>query len=86
LGTRLTLSWFNDHTRIIDGPFRPLRIRGESTAWTALLRHPVLIGGNYQLDLLGGAKKRKTESWISGRLFQSTDIDDLSLGVDGQWW
>lgn len=86
LGTRLTLSWFNDHTRIIDGPFRPLRIRGESTAWTALLRHPMLIGGNYQLDLLGGAKKRKTESWISGRLFQSTDIDDLSLGVDGQWW
>lgn len=85
-GTRLTLSWFNDHTRIVNGPFQPLRIRGESTAWTALAKHPLLLGSNYQLDLLGGAKTRKTESWISGRLFQSTDIDDVSLGLDGQWW
>ncbi len=86
LGTRLTLSWFEDHTRIKNGPFAPLRIRGESTAWTALLRHPLLIGKNYQLDVLGGAKKRKTESWIEGRKFQSTDIDDVSAGVDAQWW
>lgn len=86
LGTRLTLSWFNDRTEIVKGPFAPLNIRGESTAWTALLRHPLLLGSNYQLDLTGGAKTRKTESWISGRLFQSTDIDDLSVGVDGQWW
>lgn len=86
LGTRLALSWFDDYTRIRNGPFAPLRIRGESTAWTALLRHPTLIGRNYQLDLLAGAKTRKTESWIEGRLFQSTDIDDVSIGVDGQWW
>lgn len=86
LGTRLTLSWFEDHTRIHKGPFAALRIRGESTAWTALLRHPLLIGKNYQLDVLGGAKKRKTESWIEGRKFQSTDIEDVSAGVDGQWW
>ena len=86
LGTRLTLSWFNDRTEIVRGPFAPLNIRGESTAWTALVRHPLLLGANYQLDLTGGAKTRKTESWISGRQFQSTDIDDLSLGVDGQWW
>lgn len=86
LGTRLTLSWFNDHTRIVDGPFQPLRIRGESTAQIASLRHPALIGPNWQLDLLGGAKKRRTESWIAGRLFQQTDINDLSVGVDGQWW
>ena len=86
LGTRLTLSWFEDHTRIRNGPFAPLRIRGESTAWTALVRHPVLLGKNYQLDVLGGAKTRKTESWIEGRKFQSTDIDDVSVGADGQWW
>ncbi len=86
LGTRLTLSWFDDRTDIKNGPFARLNIRGESTAWTALLRHPLLLGRNYQLDLLGGAKKRKTESWIEGRKFQSTDIDDLSVGVDAQWW
>lgn len=86
LGTRLTLSWFEDYTRIVNGSFAALRIRGESTAWTALLRHPLLLGRNHQIDVVAGAKKRKTESWIEGRKFQSTDIDDLSVGVDGQWW
>ncbi|WP_232417804.1 ShlB/FhaC/HecB family hemolysin secretion/activation protein [Methyloversatilis thermotolerans] len=86
LGTRLSLSWFNDHTRIVNGPFTALRIRGESTAYTAQLRHPLLIGSDHQLDLLVGAKTRKTESWTFGTKFQSTDIDDMSLGVDGQWW
>lgn len=85
-GTRLTLSWFNDETHIVRGSFAPLDIRGESTAWTALLRHPLLIGRQYQLDVLAGAKTRKTESWIESRLFQSTDIDDVSIGLDAQWW
>ncbi len=85
-GTRLTVSWFNDQTRIVNGPFSRLHISGESTAWTALLRHPLLMGRQYQLDVLAGAKTRTTDSWIESRRFQSTDIVDGSLGIDGQWW
>lgn len=85
-GTRMVVSYFNDDTEIKHGPFKHLDITGESTAYTAQIKHPLVVGAQHQLDVNVGAKKRKTESWIDGQLFQDTDTDDRSIGLEGQLW
>ena len=83
-GTRANFGYYNDRTKIVHGPFQDLHISGESIAYTAQLRHPLLLGATYQLDGLVGAKKRRTTTWIDSVVLQSTDTADKNLGIDGQ--
>ncbi len=85
-GTRLGLSLAKDRTHIIDGPFEPLNITGDSVAGSAQLRHPLSFSNTHQVDGLFALKRRRTQSWIDGQLFQSTYISNLAAGLEGQWW
>lgn len=84
LGTRVTLGYFNDRTRIVHGLIAALNVTGEATAMTASLRHPLLVDRDFQLDALLTAKKRHTVNWIDNNLLSAADLNGGTIGLDLQ--
>lgn len=84
LGTRLTLGYFNDRTRIVHGLIASLKVTGEATAITASLRHPLVVGRDIQVDAVLGVKKRRTVNWIDNNLLSAADLNGSTLGLELQ--
>ena len=83
-GGRLNLAHYLDKTAIRHGALESLNITGESRASVLSLRQPVFVEEHYQVDILGGGKKRSSSNWIDGVFLQRTDTRDLNLGVELQ--
>ncbi|MCA1971678.1 MAG: BamA/TamA family outer membrane protein [Caenispirillum sp.] len=83
-GGRLNLAYYQDKIAIKHGALESLNITGASRASVLSLRQPVWVEEHYQLDVLGGGKKRRSTNWIDGVFLQRTDTDDLNLGVEMQ--
>lgn len=84
IGGRVGLSYHHDDTQIKYGPLRTLDITGESSSTVLSLRQPIHIGKTTQVDLLGGARDRRMENWISGVFLSRTDTSDASIGLEAQ--
>ena len=84
LGTRVTVGYFNDRTRIVHGLIAALKVTGEATAITASLRHPLIAGRDFQLDALLSTKKRHTVNWIDNNLLSAADLYGSTIGLDLQ--
>lgn len=84
LGTRLTLGYFNDRTKIVNGLIAPLNVSGEATAYSATLKHPLSVSASHQLDATSTLKKRRTVNFISGTPLTAADLSAGSLGLDLQ--
>lgn len=84
LGGRLNAGYFKDYSEILHGPFSTLDITGESTSAVLSLRQPVHLGKALQVDLLAGAKERKTDNWMGGVFLNRTDTLDGSIGAEVQ--
>ena len=84
LGTRVTVGYFNDRTRIVHGLIAALHVTGEATAMTASLRHPLFVERDFQLDALLSAKKRHTVNWIDNSLLSAADLYGSTIGLDLQ--
>jgi hemolysin activation/secretion protein len=84
LGTRLTLGYFNDKTAIVHGFIAPLNVTGEATAYSATLRHPLIVERGFELDGLLSVKKRHTVNWIDTSLLSASDLNGRTIGLDLQ--
>jgi hemolysin activation/secretion protein len=83
-GTRATLSYNSDDTRIIDGPIAALDITGQATGWTLSVRHPLKVSTDVQIDALATMKQRHTANWISGVELTAAELAGGTLGLDAQ--
>ena len=83
-GGRITAAYYKDRTQVKHGPFAALDISGKSTAGILSLRQPVYLGEKMQVDLLAGAKKRESSTWLSGVFLQRTETEDGTLGAEVQ--
>lgn len=81
-GGRLSLAYFEDHTRVRNGPLRELDLTGESRSGIATLRQPLALFDGIQVDGLATFKNREYTNWISGLLLQETKTVDGSLGAE----
>lgn len=84
IGGRASLAYYHDETQIRHGPFRSLDITGESKSTVLSLRQPIHLGKTTQVDLLGGAKTRRTENWISKVFLNRVDTTDGNIGAEAQ--
>lgn len=85
-GGRLSLGYYKDKTAIKRGPLATLDITGESEAQTLSLRQPTFVDSTHQVDAVIGTNKRRYTNWIDGTFLTRTDTDDMSLGVEAQWY
>jgi hemolysin activation/secretion protein len=83
-GGRLSAGYFKDYSHILHGPYATLDISGESASIVLSLRQPLHIAKAMQVDLLAGAKERKTDNWASGAFLNRTDTLDGSIGAEIQ--
>jgi hemolysin activation/secretion protein len=83
-GGRLSLAYYQDYTEIRHGPFRSLDITGESRSTVLSLRQPIYLGKTSQVDLVAGAKTRRTDNWVSDVFLSRTDTRDGSIGAEAQ--
>lgn len=83
-GGRLSVGYNQDYTQIRHGSFASLDITGESKSTTLSLRQPVHVAATSQLDLIAGAKSRRTDNWISEVFLSKIKTQDVSLGAEGQ--
>lgn len=84
LGGRLNLGYYADRTAIKNGALATLKITGQSTARVVSLRQPTIVDSSRQLDIVVGAKQRRSYNWIDTVLLQRTDTEDRNLGVEAQ--
>lgn len=84
-GGRLGLAYYEDHTEIRQGPFKSLDITGKSESTVLSFRQPLHLGKTSQVDLVAGARSRRTDNWISGILLTSSDSVDASIGGEAQY-
>lgn len=84
-GGRLGLAYYQDHTEIRHGPFKSLDITGKSESTVLTFRQPVHLGKASQVDLVAGARSRRTDNWISGIFLTSSDSLDASIGAEAQY-
>jgi hemolysin activation/secretion protein len=83
-GTRLTLGYFKDRTRIVNGPVEPLDVTGSAESYSVQLRHPLHVGTALQVDALASLKKRRSSNFIVGTPLTSAENTGGSAGVDLQ--
>jgi hemolysin activation/secretion protein len=83
-GGRLNLGYYSDNTAIKNGPLASLKITGKSEAGVFSLRQPTLVDASAQIDIVAGAKQRRSSNWITGVFLQRTDSTDQSLGLEAQ--
>ncbi|MCA3125208.1 MAG: ShlB/FhaC/HecB family hemolysin secretion/activation protein [Rhodocyclaceae bacterium] len=83
-GTRVTVGYFEDSTRVVNGSLASLRVTGEASAFTGSLRHPLISRRDVQVDVLLSAKKRRTVNWIDGTVLSGSDLVGYSGGLDVQ--
>lgn len=83
-GTRATVGYFKDRTRIVNGPIEPLDVTGAAESFTLQLRHPLVVNTRTQLDLTGSLKKRRSSNWIVGTPLISSALTGGSVGFDAQ--
>lgn len=83
-GTRLQGAYYDDATRVKNGPLAPLNLNGESSATVFSLRHPFLVTDTTQGDAVLGTKRRETVNRIETIVLQETTTRDISLGLEGQ--
>ena len=62
-------------------PFASLDITGESRSTIFSLRQPLYVSRQSQIDLLGGAKTRRNDNWISDVFINRTETVDGNLGA-----
>lgn len=84
LGGRLIGGYYDDRTRIVNGPLEPLRITGSSTAAVLTLRQPVRVAATHQLDGLVSYKRRESETLIDSNLLSASELEDWSVGGELQ--
>ncbi len=84
LGTRLTLGYFHDRIRIVNGPIAPLDVTGRATTASLQLRHPLVVQPRLQLDALASYRQRQATNSISGTVLTETDVQAGQLGLDLQ--
>ena len=84
LGTHMRVAYYDDRTEVVEGPFADFNINGEATAVIGTLRHPLVLGGGYQIDALVGAKRRESSNRFDTVPFQDSEIRDASLGIEAQ--
>jgi hemolysin activation/secretion protein len=83
-GGRASLGYFDDQTAIKNGPLATLLITGASVARVFSLRQPTIVDNRMQVDIVAGAKTRRSYNWIDKVLLQRTDTEDRNLGVEAQ--
>lgn len=83
-GGRATLAYYLDYTQIRHGSFASLDITGESRSTIFSLRQPLYVSRQSQIDLLGGAKTRRNDNWISDVFINRTETVDGNLGAEVQ--
>lgn len=84
IGGRVSLAYYQDYTQIEQGAFRSLDITGESKSTVLTFRQPIHLGKTTQVDLLAGAKTRRTENWISRVPLSRVDTTDGNIGAEAQ--
>jgi hemolysin activation/secretion protein len=84
LGTRVTLGYFSDKTKIVNGQIAVLNVTGEATTQSLSVRHPLLAERDYEFDALLAVKKRRTVNWIDGNLLSAADLYGGTIGLDLQ--
>jgi hemolysin activation/secretion protein len=85
LGTRLSVGYFNDTTKIVSGPIAELHVTGKATAWSLSARHPWFTSADLQLDALASWKQRHTANLIESTQLTASKQHSASVGVEGQW-
>jgi hemolysin activation/secretion protein len=83
-GGRISYAFYDDATRIKNGPLQTLNITGESTANVFTVRQPLVAEEKVQFDLLGGAKKRVSSNYVDTVFLQRTETNDRNLGGELQ--
>lgn len=83
-GGRISLSHYKDRIAVRRGPLKSLDLTGRSDGTVLSLRHPLHFGDRSRLDLVAGAKRRKSTNWISGIFLQTTRTADANLGLEWQ--
>jgi hemolysin activation/secretion protein len=83
-GGRLSYAFYDDATRIKNGPLQTLNITGESTANVFSLRQPLVAEEKVEFDLLGGAKRRVSTNFVDTVFLQRTETADRNLGGELQ--
>ncbi|WBY02170.1 ShlB/FhaC/HecB family hemolysin secretion/activation protein [Ramlibacter tataouinensis] len=84
LGTRLTLGYFKDRTRVVNGPIAPLDVTGSAESISLSLRHPLRVQSRFQLDALASFKQRRTANWIVGTPLTASELSGGTVGLDLQ--
>ena len=84
-GGRIGYAFYDDGTRIKNGPLQSLNITGESTANVFTVRQPLLVEEKVQFDLLGGAKRRISTNFVDTVFLQRTLTADQNLGGEFQY-
>ena len=85
-GGRFSLGYYHDETQVKYGSLSSLHITGKSTATVYAFRQPTFVDSSKQLDVIVGGKSRKTTNWIDDIFLQTTDTQDGSLGLEGQYY
>lgn len=85
-GGRVDLAYNDDATKIKNGPLEPLKITGESKAWTFSVRQPVYLGPRSQVDALVGTRRRESKNWIDSEFLQGTKTRDVNVGLEYQYF
>ena len=83
-GGRLSLTHYKDRIAVKRGELASLDLTGRSDGTVLNLRQPIHFGERSRVDMVLGAKKRKSSNWISGVFLQTTRTSDASAGLEFQ--
>lgn len=81
---RLELSASDGHIRIVDGPFEPLDITGQSSDVSAGLTLPLHVSLQEQWSLYGRLSARESVSKFDGVELEAVDLHIVTLGIAGE--
>jgi hemolysin activation/secretion protein len=83
-GTRLNVGYFNDTVKIISGPIADLHVTGRATAWSLVVRQPLMTSTTMQVDGLVTWKQRRMANLIDGAPLTASDLNSGSIGLEVQ--
>lgn len=82
---RLSLSYAANDLEIIKGPFKDLKITGDSSTFMLGYDHPLHAGLYHKWDLHLAAVRSKSETEISGFAFSESEVTKASVGFSYEY-
>lgn len=81
LGTRVSLTYTETRTKVIDGPTEELRIRGRARSTSVSLSHPFRADETWLVSGTLSASRGTNRSWSAGMPIVDSDTTRLAPGI-----